>query len=423
MQTPTTWIRNNLELNALDKIAVYELYQDFIKEFPDSYELDTYKRTVRKIYNTILEEQDDPTNEAELLVKSEASRQGLRDTSNVLRKVNRETFRVWNVLEGMYSEYKDLLTKIDLTSFKIQPHKPITGNKCGILHLSDLHLNEEISPRESFGNTFNFTVASKRLKKYVTESLELFRFYKISTVTILLSGDIINSNRRLTEKFAAITSQSRASLLATYLLQQVILEVAQEFSVTIEYVIGNESRIGDVDWASDTIMASENWDHLIVENLRLIFKGTDVKFNKPDSLIETVFTLPNGFKGLLFHGNTLKGSGSTDKSASQILMKYIMQGTKINGGFSGHIHSAMVSDVFSRSSSLCGANAYSSQDLHFVSRASQNCYIADKDHYTGIKIDVQNVNEYPGYEIIEELEYYDIHGRSGNMEVVIRNLV
>ena len=71
---------------------------------------------------------------------------------------------------------------------------------------------------------------------------------------------------------------------------------------------------------------------------------------------------------------------------------------------------------------MCGGNSYSSNTLGFMTRASQNIYIINKDlSYKGIKIDLQNVDDVKGYDIIEELEIYNVKSTYNNT-VTIKNL-
>jgi hypothetical protein len=74
---------------------------------------------------------------------------------------------------------------------------------------------------------------------------------------------------------------------------------------------------------------------------------------------------------------------------------------------SGHIHSARVGDIASRSSSLVGANEYSEKGLNLSGRASQNIYIFHEDkNIDAMKIDLQYVGE-DCYNIDSELESYN----------------
>lgn len=376
----------------------------------------------RRIYNSISKEniQDIPEEE---LVKLSASKQRFQDINSVLRKENRETYRLYNSLEEIYSEYVKVLKSSPFKISFLPKHEEFSHKKHAIIHLSDLHLNELIDAREANGNYYDFQIASKRLKKFIDTAIKYMKANESTDVCVVCTGDIINSNRRLSEKLAQATSQVRASLLATYLIQQVIVHLSQFFNVSFAGVVGNESRIGDVDFDSSDILASENWDYMIYQQLRMLFEGTDIEFFENINQTQTVITLDNGFNGLLVHGNYLKNIMS-DKQIGTLLQSYTYRGIPIHGVFCGHIHSASVGDTVSRCSSLCGGNAYSTNDLMFISRASQNIYLVNDDlSYDGIKIDVQSAEGYEGYDIISELERYNIKSGFATSEVVIRNLV
>ena len=86
-------------------------------------------------------------------------------------------------------------------------------------------------------------------------------------------------------------------------------------------------------------------------------------------------------------------------------IKYIS--VQIDYIISGHIHSARVGDIASRSSSLVGANEYSEKGLNLSGRASQNIYIFHENkNIDAMKIDLQYVGE-ECYDIDTELESYN----------------
>src|SRR5690606_13098874 len=58
----------------------------------------------RRIYNSISKEDVQDISEEEL-VKLSASKQRFQDINSVLRKENRETYRLYNSLEEIYKEY------------------------------------------------------------------------------------------------------------------------------------------------------------------------------------------------------------------------------------------------------------------------------------------------------------------------------
>lgn len=420
-----TFIKKKLSENNYDKSVVYSLFEEFKNTTGSFMGLDTYKRTVRKIFNSLQETKDLADIPIEETLKLEASKQALQDKNNYYRKLNREDFRVYNILQPLFEEYTSLLQKIDFSKIEVKEHKE-KSDRLGIITLSDLHFNEWITNEESWGNQYNFEVASKRLKKFATECIALIKNYQIKDIYILFLGDLINSNRRLSEKLAQITSQVRASLLATSLLAQFMLEISKYANVHSSFVVGNESRIGEEGMDSLDILASENWDYNIYYNLYNMLKDKKIKFDFPKNPLETIVKLKNGFNALLTHGHLLKGNGVSDKEVAMILQKYLYQGIPVHGVFTGHRHNSSIGDIISRSSSLCGGNAYSANDLGFLSRASQNFYIVNSDlGYHGIKIDLQNISTVKeGYFIHEELERYNLHdNRKPNQAIISQNLV
>lgn len=60
-------------------------------------------------------------------------------------------------------------------------------------------------------------------------------------------------------------------------------------------------------------------------------------------------------------------------------------------------HSCLISDTFSRSSSLVGSNSYNEYALNLYSKASQNIYFIRGKDIDAIKIDLQDVNGVEGY--------------------------
>lgn len=414
-----TWIKNELSKNGLDKQKLYSEYSKFVEETQSSLSLNNFKRKVRMCFNELDVSHTLEVNDEEI-IKLEATRQSLQDKNNYVRKLNRESFRVYNTLEALFQEYTDLLKKVDLSRFQIKEHKSEKSLKYMVIQLSDTHFNEWIEPTDSNGNEYNFDIAAKRMKKFVSECIRISKVYNVKDVYLLITGDLINSNRRWSEKLSQITSQVRASLLATHLISQAILELTQYFNVNVSFVCGNESRITDLEGMENgDFLASENWDYLIFHNLEMMFRDKKVKFILPKNSIKNVVRLPNGFNILLTHGHLIKGATLTEKSIAMVLQEYLYQGTPIHMVLSGHIHSASIGDILSRSSSLVGANSYSSQNLGFMSRASQNCYIINEDKgFHGFKIDLQNVDAIEGYHIDEELERYNIHQRSASVRII-----
>lgn len=424
------WIKGKLLENNCDNAKVYKLYDAFTEYSESAMNYDSYTRYVRMCKRE-LEEQDFDLEEIDeeevntILVKQRASQQRLQDLNNVERKVNRESYRVYNTLEELFEIYVAKLSKVDLTQFKLKEHKG-KNHKVGIVHISDTHFNERIEKMDVVNdNYYDFYIASRRLKKYIDCCVEEIKFKKIKDVYLFLTGDLMNSTRRLSEQMAQCTSLVSASLLATNLLMQAIVHLNQYANVKVTYVVGNESRLDDEMDHSD-ILASNNWDFLIFNNLKLIFernkKIKGVSFIKPTNLSKNLVQMDCGFNALLVHGDRLKGD--LKKAVKNMVSTYAMKGIKIHGIFTGHYHTSIVGDYISQCGSLCGSNSYSETDLHYLSRASQNFYRVNDDlSYDGIKFDLQNVEEYEGYDIIEDLEYYNVNHSKATVQIISKNLV
>ena len=420
------WVKNKLsELNG-DVSEVYDMYPLFVKENnADNWQIDSYKRLVRNCRSKMVAN-DELDFEEDDYIKSVAQNQKKQDLNNQLRKTNRETFRLYNCVEDVYNEYIELLKKVDLSKFKITNHKEKKNSKTAILQLSDIHANELITPSESFNNEYNFDILSKRMKKFITESMKEFDNNNVSNVLIAMTGDCLNSSRRLSEKLAMNSSLTCASLLLTYILEQVIIELSKKYNISVTCVVGNESRIEQVEMDSQNILATTNYDFLIYNNLRMIFRNEPINFITPKNYIQNVVSLKINkdkvFNALFTHGHILKNC--SESNIPSIMQQYMYNQIKIDGIFIGHFHHAQCGDILSVSGCMCGANSYTSNDLKFITRASQNIYIINDDlSYKAIKIDLQNVNGYDGYSIKEELEQYTDLVNIHNNVVTIKNLV
>ena len=330
-------------------------------------------------------------------------KQSAQDINRIERKGFREHARYENAITQLLFNIQDILQNRSLSKYKFKKVKQ--GKSVGVLHISDTHFNELVSLPH---NNYDFKVASRRLKHFVTEAKKLFKCYNINNVLIAITGDLINSDRRLDEMLNMSVNRSKAIFLAVDLLQQIIHDIGEDYSVTVACVTGNESRLKQ-EWGWTDFMASDNYDFVIFEMLRHLFKQTNVEFvvDDPSEVVVNVA----GQNLLLLHGN---GSFTTqyEKSVNQIKGRYAGRGVQIDYIISGHIHSARVGDIASRSSSLVGANEYSEKGLNLSGRASQNIYIFHENkNIDAMKIDLQYVGE-ECYDIDEELESYNAKSSS-----------
>ena len=331
-------------------------------------------------------------------VKLAKQKQSFQDRNRIERKTFREYARLDNAVTTLSSKILEVLRENKFhKSVKSHPKK---GKAVGVVHLSDLHFNELVNLPN---NKYDFEVASKRIKRHIEAAKSYFSTQHISNVIVALTGDLINSDRRLDELLSNSTNRAQAVFIATDILQQAIVDLNQSYNVTVACVSGNEARVHkEYGWTD--ILATDNYDFTIFNMLRALFMGTKINFVSGDPM-EIVLNVA-GQNLLLLHGH---GSitAKHESSVNQIKGRYASRGINIDYVISGHIHSARIGDTYARSSSLVGANDYSEKALNLSGRASQNLYVFyNNGNRDGIKVDLQNVNN-KGYNIEKSIEAYN----------------
>ena len=263
-----------------------------------------------------------------------------------------------------------------------------------------MHFNELVNLEN---NKYDFKVAAQRCQHFVRKAKQYFRNANITNVFVALTGDMLNSDRRLDELLNQATNRAKATFLSVDIMQQVLLDLNKEFNISVASVVGNEGRANkELGWSES--VATDNYDYTIFNCLRFLFKKSNIEFidGDPSEIVVNVA----GQNLLLIHGHGgLRGG--LEKAINQIMGRYASKGIEVDYVIFGHVHSARVGDNYGRSSSMVGANDYSDKALNLTGRASQNCYIFYNDgNRDGIKIDLQNVNN-KGYNIDKSLEAYN----------------
>lgn len=336
-------------------------------------------------------------------------KQKLQDINRIERKNWRGRARLSNALEEIDKELISLLkskkTPIIGNNKKISPVKP-NSDSIGIIQLSDLHLNECVS--NSFG-TYNWEIASKRLRKHFLSSMREFKANNINKVLIALTGDIFNSNRHLDEILLNATNRANALFLGFSLFRSAIIELIDNgFDVSVTFVAGNESRI-EQECYSTNILANDNFDVMLFHMLRINLDDR-VNFIIPDNVLESVVSV-NDKNILLIHGN-FGITKDIDNSISKFYSRYASIGVKLDYVLFGHIHNALISDLYARSSSMVGNNDYANFGLNLYGRPSQNFFIVSKDSITGVRNDLEDTDNIIGYEYDKTLEAYNSQSQS-----------
>ena len=369
-------------------------YQTIAQFIIDKYNLPVKKEALRRRIKDIIQYviADKEIIQHNILLQKRSQKQA------DLNRIKNKSFREYSRLENALVEYNkaliDLLKRESLkTSIKQHTSK---GKQAIIVQIADTHFNELVDLKN---NKYDFEVASKRLQKFAHHIKEYAKFYIVSEIFIAITGDLINSDRRLDEKLSMSTNRAKATFLGVHLLKHFILDLNSVANISIGCVSGNESRAYELGWVD--MVATDNYDFTIFEMLRLLLP--DINFISSGGL-ELVVEV-NGHNVLLIHGHQL-GNMNNDKIA-KVMSKYVRNGIILDFMMCGHLHETKITDLYARSSSLVGANAYSENSLLLSSRAAQNIYIMKDKERHDIRIDLQNTKEFYGYPINKELSSYN----------------
>tara|TARA_R100000655_G_scaffold91646_1_gene132489 strand:- start:6320 stop:7549 length:1230 start_codon:yes stop_codon:yes gene_type:complete len=370
-------------------------YNEISAYLIDSYKLDVSVDYLRKIIKEIVHFLIADADIVKYNIKLAKQKQKFQDLNRIERKAFREDSRQENALIEYNTEIIKLLNKHSLNT-KINKKKHKTEAAI-VVQLADLHLNELV---EIESNKYDFNVAAKRLQKYAYKVKEYVKFHKANKVLVAITGDLINSDRRLDEKLSMATNRAKATFLGVHLLKYFILDINEVAEVQVCCVTGNESRITEFCGWIDMV-ASDNYDFSIFEMLRLLLP--DINFLRGDAL-ELVVEI-NGKNMLVIHGHQL---GKMDANqVGRVVSKYSAKGTIIDFIICGHLHETMIRDNIARSASLVGSNAYSENALNLSGTAAQNIYCFTDDGRHDIRIDLQETDGWDGYDIKEELFAYN----------------
>ena len=400
-----------LEKHDYSNSLVYQYYNILYESNQISCSKSSFKRQVRD-HNSKFTGEQFGISEDEIIednVRLAKLKQKALDNNRIQNKSFREYARVENAVEELNKELINLLLENSLKEFT-QKHYIVDTQYTGIIHITDAHFNELITQTQSLNNSYDFTIASQRLKKLAYHSIRMFESYGLKNVVIAMTGDLLNSDRRLDEKLNMASNRSKATLLSCYLLEQFIIDLNSKFNLTIASVSGNESRVNE-EYSFSESVTSDNYDFMIENILKIMFRDCEGISFVDGSCNEKIINIGNS-NILIVHGNNLKGV--IEKEIHAKIAKYSHKGIVLDYVLFGHIHSAYISDLFARGGSLPGGNAYSDEGLNLLSRASQNIFIVNntnKDIH-GIKVDLQDITNVIGYDINEKLVAYNAKSAS-----------
>ena len=346
-------------------------------------------------------------------VDLELKNQNLRDTQRIERQIRKE-YRETNQIQILTKELIECV-KTNPAPITIKHEEMENEEYTGIVHLSDFHLNELVDLQH---NKYNFKVAAQRLQKFSNKLKKIFKCNGISNVLIFMTGDMFSAMKHPDQMISMATSRGQAVFVGASIIQQFILDLNEDFNVSVGCVAGNETReTSFINIPSGTMLMSDNLDITLFSVLKLMFKGTNINFLETN-VIDCVVNI-HGNNFLFTHGHTFSHS-NLQKSISELKGKFQSRNIHIDYVCFGHVHNSWVSsDGFFRSGSLVGDNDYSYNKLNYCGRASQNVYMVSKKSIEGVCIDLQFYDGYDGYVVDKQL----LHNQKIEHEVKNVNVI
>jgi predicted phosphodiesterase len=361
-----------------------------------------------KVKPNIIDEDSEVTvgDMANAASKLQKSNQRLMDQKRILNKTSREENRIENAYVEYATALRDVI-KENPIKIKVSHTKPTKVSKSvGIVQLTDLHFNELVTIE---GNQYDFNIAAKRLKLFASKVKSVFESRNIYDIALVMTGDLMNSDRRTDEVISMAANRASATFVAVKILSFFLSELANSFNIKVISVSGNESRIRE-EYSHVDHFATDNFDFMIYEIIRLTFESNNIKnvefiSGQTQDYILTV----NGLNILATHGNYMKKMGAAD--VNKVIKKYSDKGVSINNIICGHLHETLINNTLLRSGSLVGSNAYSETALNLHGIASQNCYMVDSEgNLDTVTFNLQNVDKIKEYPIGDTLNAY--HAKS-----------
>ena len=368
-----------------------EISRCLIDKYHLEVSVDYLRKTIKELVRYWISDKDI----VDYNIKLAKQKQKFQDLNRIERKAFREGAREENALV----EYNEALIKLlNKHSLEVKLKKTIHNSKAVIVcQIADTHFNELVSLEN---NKYDFEIASKRLQKYAHNVKKYIKLHKAEKVLVAITGDLLNSDRRLDEKLAMATNRAKATFLGVHLLKHFILDLNRSAEIQVCCVTGNESRVNEeLGWID--LVSSDNYDFTIFEMLRLLMPN--INFIRGGAL-ELVVEV-NEKNLLVIHGHQL-GRMDTNQIA-KVVSKYSAKGVIIDFIICGHLHETMIKDNIARSASLVGSNAYSENALNLAGTAAQNIYCFTSDGRHDIRIDLQETNQWEGYNIEKELFAYN----------------
>lgn len=330
--------------------------------------------------------------EIEAIGKLLNEKQKLLDHNRIIRKANRSYNRSYTVLEELFNELIKRVGEIDIDYKKSDFYR--VYDKEAIVTVSDTHFGEAIFKSDTLGiNSCGFDVLSKRFQKYA-DKIKNRLGDSVSDITVVLMGDLINSDRRIDELITNDGCVAEAFIKSLQILTPFLIDLNEKYNIKVVSVLGNESRLDANVPMRDPI---NNFDFIIHKILSELFKNTDIKFLDIERNYEKLINV--------LDANILLTHGHTKISWIDAVKKYNKIGKILHYMITAHFHTVNIKEQTSQGASFSGNNFYGAFGINDIADASGTIYLVEKEDdglsfrttISPMVINLQTVYGYSGY--------------------------
>lgn len=394
------YIEKKIKLHGTDTKTLYSLYEEYCQLHDDDSEvceLETYKRTVRRIVSESLlkdEEEDESVEESiedepkDNELEKESMKTKIEEKSAFVKSLKDDIAKY----KSLYEEQSMILNNVLLSSRKSKDYIPIreydnNSEKIAVLQISDVHYGKVVDFKgdDALLNKYDKDIARKRLQKVFDETIEYVKLNKIENVIVALEGDMFSGIIHDELKYNVNTSvMDDVYSLADCLSHNIRSLVKSQLNVRVIGVSGNHGRISQK--FEFEFMATNNFDFLLYKILKGMNNEIDIEACETTSKIMNIVG-----KNYIFHhgnftrsGKNLSGAPSFTASRDSSFMsnKYKKMGyNNIEAILYGHFHTLHylpgLNIQLLGNGSVIGTDSYSNENV-LIGDASQNLVIIDR---------------------------------------------
>lgn len=276
---------------------------------------------------------------AEKLTKVLNTLQRVRDENISLRASARRNSRDLTLEAKLLECFEQNIKKVKPSIHTPSPYKEVARDWGNVVGISDWHIGEEVDAEQMNGiNSFNYSIAEKRVKRYIKE-IKSSNISRSKNLTICDLGDnirgIIHNGLNDTEGGLMVSLVKCVDIIMMFIKS--MLDIYDK--VNYYFVVGNHSRLDDMIQSKDKY---QDYSWLIIQMVIRLFSEEDrVKFHISKSGYHLIHI--NSARIFAFHGDTMRGYAPSSTSSRMKVQDMCMTltGKQAQIFFSGHTHNAM----------------------------------------------------------------------------------